>query len=94
MENAPPPRAKVFSFHPPPWASRGQFLGRLDPDLCVLRKTTAGSLMLTITKQELRALVLLTQKEGAENMPILQMGTGRLRAVDQYSLEVIQWHHW
>lgn len=69
-------------------------MGRLDPDLCDLRKTTAGSLILTITKQELRALVLLTQKEGAENMPILQMGTGRLRAVDQYSLEVIQWHHW
>lgn len=78
---------------PPPRGPWGHSLGRPDPDLCVLRKLTAEADWNGYPEVTECFSPHLTQ-ESAESLPILQMGTGRLRAVDQNSLEVTQWHHW
>ena len=47
------------SFIPPtsraPW---GHSMGRMDPDLCILGKTTTVTVIVMVTKQELSVLVL------------------------------------
>lgn len=95
LENVPPhPQSQVLSFGvpppPPPWGPGGHSLGKLDPDLCVLRKTRAVTLPVVITKQEPSALSPHLAQESAERTSILQMGKGRLRALSEYFSEVTQ----
>lgn len=56
MENASlPAPADPGVFIPPTY---GYFLGRLDPDLCVLGKTATVTVIVMVTKREPRVLVL------------------------------------
>lgn len=52
------PQTQVLSSHPPPRAPWGHSMGRMDPDLCVLGKTTTVTVIVMVTKQELSVLVL------------------------------------
>lgn len=79
MENAPPPQSQGLSSHPPPWAPWGHPLGKLDPDLCVLRKTAAVTIALMATKQELSSLVLPSPRPVLRECPFC-----RLRVMNKY----------
>lgn len=94
-ENVPPPhhhprQSQVLSSRsPPPWAPWGHFLGRLDPDLCVLRRA-AVTIPVTVTKAGAERLSPHLAQESAERMSISQMGKARLRAMNKYFSGVTQ----